>query len=268
MSRALVSLRRVRLSWGAREAVRSVDLDVHAGEFVGVVGPNGAGKTTLLRLMGKLLEPTGGALWLDGQALAALGRRTIARSVAVVPQTAPIDFAFSVRDVVLMGRHPHLGRFQGEGPEDHAAARGAMEITATVGFAERSITELSAGERQRVMLARALAQCPRLLLLDEPTANLDLRHQLQILDCVRRRVREAGLAAVAALHDLGLASRYCDRLVLMHAGRVVADGMPDEVLTSERLRAVFGVTAHVARSALTGGLSISVVAASEEAAVM
>ncbi len=261
MATRLLSTRGTSKRWAARAAVRDLDLDIGSGEFVGLVGPNGAGKTTLLRMMAKLLEPTGGALWLDGRALSALSQRAVALEVAVVPQTAPADFAFSALDVVLMGRHPHIGRFRPESVDDHRAAREAMALTGTMAFAERPMTELSSGERQRVAVARALAQRPRLLLMDEPTANLDLRHQVQILQCVQRLVRETGLSAVAALHDLELASRYCQRLVLMRAGGVVADGRPEEVLTADRLRDVFDVTAEVRRHPITGGLSITVLGA-------
>ena len=267
MERALISVRGLRMGWAQWPVLRSVDLEVGAGELVGLIGPNGAGKTTLLRLMAKLLAPTGGALWLDGAEFAALSQLTVARVVATVAQATPADFSFPVRDVVLMGRHPHRGRFEGESAADDAIAREAMTLTDTTELARRVVTELSAGERQRVSLARALAQKPRLLLLDEPTANLDLRYQIRGLDCVRRLVRETGVAAVAALHDLELASRYCTRLVLMDRGAVVADGPPADVLTAERLRAVFGVVAHVAPNAATGGLSITVLEAFQEEAI-
>jgi iron complex transport system ATP-binding protein len=266
MERPLVEVRGARMGWAQWPAARSVDLAVGAGEMVGLIGPNGAGKTTLLRLMAKLLAPTGGALWLDGAALATLSQRAVARHVALVAQAAPADFAFSVGDVVRMGRHPHRGRFEGESAEDEAIARAAMTMTDTAALAGRPITELSAGERQRVSLARAFTQKPRLLLLDEPTANLDPRHQIRGLEGIRRLVRETRVAAVAALHDLELASRYCARLVLMDRGAIVADGPPGEVLTPQRLRTVYGVVADVVPNAATGGLSITVLEAVEEEA--
>jgi iron complex transport system ATP-binding protein len=264
MAVPLVSLRGVSKRWAARLAVRGIDLDIGIGEFVGLIGPNGAGKTTLLRMMAKLLEATGGALSLDGRALSMLSQRAVAKEVALVPQTAPVDFAFSALDVVLMGRHPHIGRFGAESPEDRRIAREAMALTGTTAFTERLMTELSSGERQRVTVARAVAQRPRLLLLDELTANLDLRHQVHVLGCVRRLVREAELSAVAAVHDLELASRYCERLVLLSDGGIVADGRPEEVLTPDRLQKVFSVTAEVKRHPITGGLSITVLDALAE----
>lgn len=253
----------VSMRWDGRSVLDRVGLQIRPGEFVGVIGPNGAGKTTLLRLMAKLLEPTGGALFLEGEALTSLSRRAVAQRVAVVPQTTTTAFAFPALEAVLMGRHPHLGRLEPETPEDYRIAREAMALTQTLPFAERPITEISGGERQRVLVARALAQEPRLLLLDEPTANLDLCHQIHVLEIVRRLVRQ-GLAAVAALHDLELASRYCERLVLLKAGAVLAEGTPAEVLTVERLAEAFRVRASVSPNPLTGGLQISVLSAEAE----
>jgi iron complex transport system ATP-binding protein len=251
-------------SLGYRVAGRSllddVALRVAPGEFVGLVGPNGAGKTTLLRAIAGLLAPSCGRVRLEGRALERLDPRQLARIVAHVPQSTRIDFGFTCLEVVLMGRHPHLGRFALEGPADYRVAEAAMAFTGTSDLAERPITAVSGGEQQRVLAARALAQEPRLLLLDEPTANLDVLHRLQLLDLVRDLVRARGLSAIAAIHDLELAARYCDRLVLLKDGRVLAEGPPAAVLTPERIRAAFGVRAVVRPDPLTGGLSIAVLA--------
>ncbi len=245
--------------WNGRVALNDVSVTVRRGEFIGLIGSNGAGKTTLLRTMAKLLEPTGGAVFLNGIAVESLSQRDVARQVATVPQSAgQTDFAFPTLDVVLMGRYPHRGRFEDETAEDLAIAEEAMRATWTWSLADRAITQLSGGERQRVVTARALAQQPHLLLLDEPTANLDLCHQILMLDLVRDLVRKEGLAVVAAIHDLGLASRYCDRLLLLKAGAILADDTPLVVLTPERLATAFGVVAQVAPDPLTGGLTITV----------
>lgn len=245
--------------WNGRTALADVSFTVHRGECIGLVGSNGAGKTTLLRVMAKLLEPTGGAVLLNGAALADLDQRAVARQVATVPQSGvPADFAFPTLDVVLMGRYPHRGRFEDDTAEDLAIVREAMCATWTGSLADRAITQLSGGERQRVVMARALAQQPRLLLLDEPTASLDLCHQILMLDLVRTLAKKEGLAVVAAIHDLSLASRYCDRLVLLKAGAILADDTPAAVLTPERLADAFGVVARVAPDPLTGGLTITV----------
>ena len=248
----------------AAQLLSSVDLRAGPGEFIGLVGPNGAGKSTLLRAIDHLIRPTGGSVWLDGRTLTELSPRQIARVVALVPQSTVLDFGFSCIEVVLMGRNPHLGALQPEGAADWAIAHEAMTATETLEFAQRSIVEMSGGERQRVFVARALAQRPRLLLLDEPTSNLDVGHQLQILDLVAGLVGE-GLTAIAAIHDLNLAARYCQRLVLLHGGRVRASGRPKEVLTSEHLAAAFGVEAVVSPDPFLDALRVTVLGRIEAA---
>jgi len=255
----LMTVERVRREINGRVLLDAVSLAVHAGQFVGIIGPNGAGKSTLLRTMAGLLAPSEGTVFLDGCSLGTYRRRLVAQQVACVPQLSSVgEFRFSSKDVVSMGRYPHLGPWQSEAASDRDLVERAMADTGTLPFAERAVTELSGGERQRVTLARALAQTPRVLLLDEPTASLDLSHQLQVLNLVRRLVDQEGIAAVAALHDLSLASRYCDRLLLMQEGRVVADGAPRSVLTPERLAAVYHIRAHVEPHPMAGGLLIHV----------
>lgn len=246
----------------------AVNLTVQAGEFVGVVGPNGAGKTTLLSIMGGLWEPSAGQVYLDQTPLSSFRQRQIAQHIAFVPQSAPAgDFRFSARDMVLMGRYSHRQRFAGETANDRAIATVAMRHAKVTSFADRSVTELSGGERQRVAIARALAQQPRLLLLDEPTASLDLSHQLHVLQLIRQLVTKNRLTAVTAIHDLVLASRFCDRLILLEHGRIVSDGLPVDVLTPDRLAAVFGVIAHVRPDPFTNGLMIHVLAPTADDAV-
>ncbi len=256
---SLMTLESVSRESSGRVLLDAISLTVQAGQFIGVVGPNGAGKTTLLRTMAGLLAPSEGTVFLDGGSLGTYRRRQVAQQIASVPQQSAVgEFRFVSQEVVLMGRYPHLGPWQSETAGDHAIVRKAMTDTETLSFAERAVTELSGGERQRVTLARALAQTPRLLLLDEPTASLDLSHQLQVLNLVRRLVDQEGIAAVAALHDLSLASRYCDRLLLLQQGRVVADGDPIAVLTPERLAQVYRIRAHVEPHPMADGLLIHV----------
>lgn len=255
--------------WGnGRILLDAVNLAVQAGELVGVVGPNGAGKTTLLSIMGGLLAPSAGQVYLDQIPLSSFSQRQIAQYIAFVPQSAPAgDFRFSARDMVLMGRYSHRQRFAGETANDRAIATVAMQHAKVTSFADRSVTELSGGERQRVAIARALAQQPRLLLLDEPTASLDLSHQLHVLQLIRQLVTKNRLTAVTAIHDLALASRFCDRLILLEQGRIVSDGFPVDVLTPDRLAAVFGVTAHVRPDPFTNGLMIHALAPTADDAV-
>jgi iron complex transport system ATP-binding protein len=218
---------------------------VGAGELVALCGPNGAGKSTLLRLLLGLHRPLSGRVMLGGVPVAGLSRREIARGAALLPQDSPGDLPLTVREVVALGRLPHLGRFQPEGPDDQRAVELALEATDAAALAERPMTELSGGERHRVHLARALAQEAPVLLLDEPVAGLDLVHQLQALDRLRAMV-DQGRGAVVALHDLSLAARGCDRLLLLAEGTLQADAPPREVLTPANLARFFGVRAELA----------------------
>lgn len=235
---------------GGSRVLSAVSLQVDQSELVGLVGPNGAGKTTLLGAVRGTVTPAEGSVFISGTAVSALSAREIGRLVATVPQETELSFSFSVERAVAMGRHPHIGRFGTADSEDHAAVAKAIERTALSAFADRPVTELSGGERQRVLFARALAQRTPLLLLDEPTANLDINHAIRTLDLVRSVVDD-GRAAVAAIHDLNLAARYCDRLVLLTAGEVVASGTPREVLTSETLKTAFNADAVVAENDVT-----------------
>ncbi len=247
----------------AKALLERVRLHADQGQLVGLIGPNGAGKSTLLRAIAGVLRPQEGAVWLEGEELNSMPARDVAARMALVPQIAPYTHGFTARELVLMGRYPHLGRFEIEGAADEAIAREAMELTETEEFAERTLDTLSGGERQRVFVSRALAQQPRVLLLDEPTANLDVLHKLRVLDLVRQLVDE-GLTAVAAIHDLGMAARYCDRLVLLSEGRVLADGTPEEVLAPVIIEAAFGVRSAVYPDPVTGSLVVSLIAPADE----
>jgi iron complex transport system ATP-binding protein len=241
MPGAAIETRDLRCRYGAVEALRGVSLAVAAGEFVGVLGPNGSGKSTLVKALSRVLRPVSGQVLLDGADVWSLGARAVAQVVAVVPQDAPAPFDFTALEVVLMGRSPHLSRLAAEGAEDLRIAREAMERTDCWRLARRPITQLSGGERQRVTLARALAQQPRLMLLDEPTSHLDLGYQMETLERLASLNAAAGTTLVAVLHDLNLAAAFCPRLVLLAEGRIVADGAPEEVLAPDRLREVYRV---------------------------
>ena len=242
----------------AQTLLDSVHLHAEQGRFVGLIGPNGAGKSTLLRALSGMLRHQHGAVLLEGTDLRTMSSRDVAASMALVSQIAPYTHGFTSFELVLMGRYPHLGRFQIEGREDNRVARDAMRQTDTERFADRTLDTLSGGERQRIFVSRALAQQPRILLLDEPTSNLDVFHQLKVLDLVRQLVND-GLTAVAAIHDLHMAARYCDRLVLLSEGRVLAEGPPEEVLTPEAIQSAFGVRCAVYRDPVTGSLAISLI---------
>ena len=223
-----------------RFAFEGLGFSIDEGEVFGVIGPNSAGKTSLLRLLTRVLEPARGEILLDGRAVAGMPHWEVARQVAVVPQEAPRPFPFTVEQLVLMGRYPHApGRFF-ETAADAAVAREAMAATGTLALAALPLEQLSGGERQRAMLARALAQEPRLLVLDEPTAHLDLRYQAETAELLRRLNRVRGMTILLVTHDLNLAAELCDRLLLLHAGRVARVGTPGEVLEQPLLEHVFG----------------------------
>ena len=246
----------VGFRYDSRKALEAVTCEAVEREILGIIGPNGAGKTTLLRCINNTLKPQVGVVLINGEDVSRWDRRRIARHMGLVPQSAVITFPFTVLEVVLMGRHPHQSLFGGESERDLEVVREALRLTDTLRFATRPVTELSGGERQRVIIARALAQEPDTLLLDEPTLHLDLNHQLEVLGLVRRLTRERGLVTVMTSHDLNLAARYCDRLLMLEQGRVYAVGAPEEVLTPANIRRVYQVEAEITRHPATGMLHI------------
>ncbi len=238
-----------------------LSLAVEQGEIAGIIGPNGSGKTTILKLFSKVLEQESGSIRLMGQDIAAMKHKEIAKMVAVVPQGTSIAFPFTVREIVLMGRSPHLGLLQMERESDMSIADNAMALTDTLEFADRNIDELSGGERQRVIVARALTQEPKVMLLDEPTSYLDINHQVEIFDLIKRLNSERDLTVVIVSHDLNMAAEYCDRLILLKNGRVYKDGSPSEVITETDIREVYAANVVVSENAITGAPHITPVSA-------
>lgn len=247
-----IEAREVTAGYGAVDVLQQISFALDVGEFVGLIGPNGCGKSTLLRVLSRILRPRLGNVTLEGRTLTDWSALEIARRVAVVPQQEPATFDFLVRDVVLMGRYPHRMRFRGETEADYAVVRQALEDADVLALEDRPITRLSGGEYRRVLLARALAQQTPLLLLDEPTAHLDVTHQVELLTLTRRLVRERGVGALAALHELNQAAEFCDRLVLLCGGKMVDQGAPEHVLTPENLRIAYGAHARIGRNPVTG----------------
>jgi iron complex transport system ATP-binding protein len=237
----MLELHDVTVEYRGRAALRSVDLEVLAGERVALVGPNGAGKSTLLRVATGLERPAAGRVLLDGSPIERLDRDAIARRLAVVPQQATLPFATLVEEVVALGRLPHEDPLRGARPSDRAAVAAAIELVGLGHLLGRDARELSLGERQLVLLALAVAQESPLLVLDEPTVHLDLRHQVDIMELLVDLNERQGLTVLAVLHDLALAASFFPRFVVLDAGRLVADGSPAEVLTAERIRETFRV---------------------------
>jgi iron complex transport system ATP-binding protein len=239
--------RNVSYSYGDQQAVRDVSLTIRSGEFVAIIGPNGSGKTTLLSCLSGHLHPTSGRSYLHGRELSEIRARDIARVLALVPQEFQVPFAYRVREIVSFGRTSYLGYLGALSDADHAAIDMALAQTGTAEMQGRLFNELSGGERQRVIIALALAQNPRILLLDEPTAQLDLSHQIEVLRLIKNFNHERGLTVLASLHDIDLAAALFPRIVALCDGRIVADGSPEDVITPSIIHSVFGVPARVLR---------------------
>jgi ABC-type cobalamin/Fe3+-siderophores transport system ATPase subunit len=242
---------------GVVAALSGVSLGVARGSFTGLLGPNGCGKTTLLKLMAGVLRPSNGTVTFQGRVLADMPRRAAARHMAVVPQDTHPAFDYTALEIVLMGRHPHLRPTQLEGPGDLAIARESLESTGTLHLAHRPFTSLSGGERQRVVIASALAQQPDVLLLDEPTASLDLGYQLEVASLLRRLSREHDVTMVMATHDLNLAASMCDVLALLRDGRLLRHGLTADVLTAGAVRELYDVEADVHFHQAAGHLTVT-----------
>lgn len=247
-----LTARELTLAYDDRTVVHDLDLAVPDGRVTVIVGPNACGKSTTLRALGRLLKPKSGAVLLDGAELAKTPTKKIAQSIGLLPQSPVAPEAITVADLVARGRQPHQRWWQQWSQEDERAVTDAMERTDVTALADRPVDELSGGQRQRVWIAMALAQETDLLLLDEPTTFLDIAHQVEVLDLVRQLNHERGRTVVAVLHDLNQAARYADHLVAMKAGRIVAEGRPDDVVTAELVREVFGMESVVVPDPVTG----------------
>jgi iron complex transport system ATP-binding protein len=228
-----------------RYALQDVSVNIPAGRFCGIIGPNGSGKTTLLKCISGYIKPDEGSVAIGGQEVSALPAREIARRMALVQQHAALEYEFTVGDIVLTGRNPHMKRWRGETKEDYAKAAKALEEAGIAHLKDRLVTELSGGEWQMMILARALCQQADIMLLDEPVTGLDIRHQVHIMGTVKRLAAKKGISVVCVLHDLNLALSYCDQIVLMKNGALFAQGSPADVLTRDALETVYGTKIHM-----------------------
>ena len=242
--------------YGSTKVLDEIVFSANAREFIGVLGPNGSGKTTLIRSLSRILKPKIGTILLDELDIYAMKIGEVAKKVAVVPQDTPMTFDYTALDIVIMGRHPHINAFEGESEKDVAIAKKSMELTKVWHLVDRKIDELSGGEKQRVIIARALAQEPKVLLLDEPTSHLDINHQLDIMDLLRELCKQKGIITLAVFHDFNLAARYCDSVILLNNGRIFSLGPLETVLTTKNIQEVFQVNAVVRRHPITNFLYV------------
>ncbi|MBI3914043.1 MAG: ABC transporter ATP-binding protein [Chloroflexi bacterium] len=245
MSARLLTAENISFGYATDLVLRAVTLTLRGGDRVALIGPNGSGKTTLLRILCGILAPRAGSVAWESRDVRAFSRREIAQRIALVPQEMNLPYAFTAHEVVALGRTPHARALAGESRADRDAITRALELTEMQTLAPRIFNELSGGERQRVALALALAQEPALLLLDEPTVHLDIKHQIEMLELVRALNRERGLTVLAAMHDLNLAALYFDQIILLNAGEIVARGAPRDALTVETIRAIFGAAVAI-----------------------
>lgn len=242
----------IRFRYHEKPVLDGVSFDLREGEILGILGPNGCGKTTILKNLNRNLKPSAGTITLGEDDLEDITKKAIARQIAVVPQTNEIKFAFTVRDIVSMGRTPFLKSFTGESSDDLRIIDSALEKTGLMPFQDRYINTMSGGERQRVIIARALAQTPRIILMDEPTLHLDINMQFELLDLIYGLARESHLTVVIVSHDLPMVARYCDRVMLIKDSLVHSIGTPEDVLTPESMRDVFKVDAELGTDGKTG----------------
>jgi len=247
-----LEVERITLTYGDKKVVEDITFRVMPGEMVGLVGPNGSGKSTMIKALSRTITPRSGRILINNRDISQIPRKELSSLIAVVPQTPLLPSLFTAFEIALMGRNPHLGLFQHEGPRDINITWQAMQKTSTQHLAERRISELSGGEIQCVVIARTIAQETQAILLDEPTANLDISRQIEILDLIKGLCQENKLAVVLALHDLNLAAHYCDRLLLINGVRIHAEGTPAEVINTQNLEQVYGPGSYVHQHPLSG----------------
>ena len=250
--RSIIRVEEAAFRYREREIFSGLNLALREGEILGLIGPNSSGKTTLLKLMDGLLRPQRGKVLLEEKDLNQIPRSQIARSIAIVPQAMEVPFSFTVGEIVLMGRAAYLGRFGWEKQKDLRVAGEAMALAGVSGLEDRPFSELSEGEKQRVLVSRALAQEPKVMLLDEPTSHLDINHQIGIHELIRNLNGEKNLTVLHISHDLNLAAEYCHRMVLLHRGSIFASGTPAEVITAENIRQVYEASVTVDKNPLSG----------------
>ena len=251
-----LKIKNISFSYDSVDALKNISFEAEEGEILGIIGPNGSGKTTLLKCINRVLKPKGGVVMLDDMDLSVLNQREIAQKIGVVPQQSFSQFPFTVFDIVLMGRYPYITRFGGEKKEDFDMVEECLNLCGISHLAERLIIEISGGEYQRVIIARALAQNPKVLLLDEPTLHLDINHQIELLELLKSLAKKKNLIIIMVSHDLNLASRFSDKILILKEGKIYRAGLPEEVLTPQIIKEVYGIKVEILRSKITNSLNI------------
>ena len=241
------------LQFGYRDnlVIRDISFKIKAGSFVSIIGPNGSGKSTLLKALNNIYRPQKGSILLYNRDILSYKKKDLARKIALVPQDTSIDYEFTVEDIVMMGRHPYKGRFEREDESDYKIVKEALELTNTLTLKDRIINQISGGERQRAIIAKALAQKPAMILLDEPTSNLDINHQMDILNILKKLNEENGLTVILVIHDINLAARYSHEIILLREGRIVGMGTPEEVITVENIENTYNMKVAIEKNKYT-----------------
>ncbi len=263
---AELEMQDVSLGYNHQPVLQDINIKASPGELVGLIGPNGCGKSTIIKALSRVIQPLSGKILFDGEDVTGIPRRELARLVGVVPQMPLLPSTFTAFEIVLMGRNPHLGLFQSEGQQDWAIAWQAMKKTATDSLASRRVNELSGGEIQCLLIARVLVQQTRVILLDEPTANLDIGRQVEILDLIKNLCMENSLTVLAALHDLNLATQYCNRLFLINEGHIHTQGTPPEVITDRNIKEIYGAENCVYTHPVNGLPTVLLIASQNKSA--
>ncbi len=252
-----LEVKNLKFGYNRETILKDVSFNIEKGKFISIIGPNGSGKSTLLKNLNGIYTPSGGKVTVDSIDINRIKTKELAKKIALVPQNTIIDYEFTVEDIVLMGRHPYKGRFQREDDNDYEIVKEALEMTNTFHLKDRIITEISGGERQRVIIAKALAQNPSIILLDEPTSHLDINHQIEILNLLRKLNQEKGTTIVVVIHDINLASRYSDKIIMLNEGEIIGIGRPEEVITKENIEFAYNLKVAIDKNKHTDSIYLT-----------
>lgn len=252
-----LSVENLKFGYKKELVLKDISFKIKKGEFVSIIGPNGSGKSTILKLLNHLYSPKIGEILIEGKNINSFRRKDLARKMALVPQDTFLDYEFTVEDVVLMGRHPHKKRFHKDNEDDLRIVEEALELTNTTDLRDKLINEISGGERQRVIIARALAQNPSIILLDEPTSHLDINHQIEILNLLKKLNEEKDTTIIVVIHDINLASRYSDNLILVHEGEIMDIGSPEKVITEKNIKEIYNLDVIIEKNPFTNKIFLT-----------